>query len=380
MASAPDYDSTGIEFYNIPSFTFAAGTTLHDVKIAYRSHNPGGKADKGTILIPTCYGGLINDTLSFTAAPNDRFKDHHVVVVAMLGNGESASPSNKPFFPTPGSLVYADCVRAQHLLLTSHLGVHDLEAVVGFSMGAQQAYHWAVMYPGMVKRIVAICGSARTSPHNYAFLEGPVAALTNSIDYVAWRQFKARQADGEQFKSKDWEKLRPERGLKAFGRAYCAWLTSASWWRERCWAETDRAGEKGMGFKSVEDFILGASEQSFNAWDAEDLLALARMWQLGDVGLVVPGEESKEMARLGGGTGDDEMFKKALQSIQAKVLVMPCQTDQYFPPEDSEIEMQYLKKGEFAPIESIWGHAAGGGMNEQDTVWMNERIGRFLQE
>jgi homoserine acetyltransferase len=72
------------------------------------------------------------------------------------------------------------------------------------------------------------------------------------------------------------------------------------------------------------------------------------------------------------------MYKKALGSIQAEVLVMPCRTDQYFPPEDSEIEMKYLKKGTFAPIESIWGHVAGGGMNPRDVKWMNERIGTFL--
>jgi homoserine O-acetyltransferase len=85
-----------------------------------------------------------------------------------------------------------------------------------------------------------------------------------------------------------------------------------------------------------------------------------------------------EVATLGGGVGDDEMFRKALASVQADVLVMPCRTDMYFPPEDSEIEVKYLKKGTFAPIESIWGHFAGGGLNERDTKWMNGRIASFL--
>jgi len=35
-----------------------------------------------------------------------------------------------------------------------------------------------------VKNIVSICSAARTSPHNYAFIEGPFAALETSTDYA----------------------------------------------------------------------------------------------------------------------------------------------------------------------------------------------------
>jgi len=43
----------------------------------------------------------------------------------------------------------------------------------------------------------------------------------------------------------------------------------------------------------------------------------------------------------------------------ARAVVMPSRTDQYFPPEDSEIETKYLRIGEFAPIETIWEHIGG---------------------
>ena len=39
-------------------------------------------------------------------------------------------------------------------------------------MGAQQTYQWAALYPDMVKRAIPFAGSARTSPHNFVFLEG----------------------------------------------------------------------------------------------------------------------------------------------------------------------------------------------------------------
>jgi homoserine O-acetyltransferase len=59
---------------------------------------------------------------------------------------------------------------------------------------------------------------------------------------------------------------------------------------------------------------------------------------------------------------------------------MPCRTDQYFPPEDSEIEMKYLKRGTLAVIESVWGHVAGGGLNAEDTAFMNSKIAEFMKE
>lgn len=327
------YDSTGIEYYKIPSFTFITGDTI-PIRVAYRSYNPDSKK---TACIPTCYGGHINTTLAFVGK-DQAFSSHHVVVVAMLGNGESSSPSNTPNFPK--KLDYRDCIHAQYELLTKHLGVKELDAVQGFSMGGQQAYYWACMYPQFVKNVIVTCGSARTSGHNYAFLEGPKAALINSTDYA-----------GGEYKAKG---LKPLKGLRAFERTYCAWLTSGAWYRERLW-------EKKLGHKSVEDYI-NCSEKGFDDWDAEDVLILARMWQAGDVGA----------------TREDGNFTKALEAIESRMLVMPGRTDQYFLVADSEVEMKHLKKAEFAPIESVWGHVAGGGGNEEDTVWMSERIKKFL--
>lgn len=94
------YDTTGIEFFSIPNFKFVGGTTK-DIKVAYRSFNP--TSAKGTVLIPTCFAGRINTTLNFTSGA---LKEYNVIVVAMLGNGESSSPSNDDEFPEVYSLRY----------------------------------------------------------------------------------------------------------------------------------------------------------------------------------------------------------------------------------------------------------------------------------
>lgn len=122
-------------------------------------------------------------------------------------------------------------------------------------------------------------------------------------------------------------------------------------------------------------------EEGYLGWDAEDLLVTARMWQIGDVGSVIPGDDgNKVVSELGGAVPDDDTYKKALASIEAKVLLMPCRTDQYFLPDDSEIEMKYLKHGKLAVIESVWGHVAGGGLNPEDAKFTNEQIAAFMKE
>jgi homoserine O-acetyltransferase len=310
------------------------------VKIAYRSFNPSSPK---TVLIPTCFGGRINPTLNFTSGA---LKNYHVIVVAMLGNGESSSPSNDPSFPLDYSLRYQDNINAQYTLVTKHLGLKSLDAVIGFSMGGQQAYYWAVMHGStavpFVKNVVVICGSAKTSGHNYAFLEGPISALSASHDY-----------EGGKYNAKG---VHPSQGLRAFGRAYAAWLTSSEWFRQELWRDW-------MGVGSLKDWLYPAEGKGpFESWDAEDLLTLARMWQAGDAGAV-------------GGEGD---YRRALEGIAARVLVMPSKTDQYFDWKDGENEVKYLKRGTFMPIPTLWGHIAGGGANKVDVEWMDGKIAEFL--
>ncbi|KAI4243787.1 MAG: hypothetical protein L6R42_010650, partial [Xanthoria sp. 1 TBL-2021] len=79
--SPSSYDGTGVEYYTIPSFKFVSGFSI-DIRIAYRCYNPSAPK---TVCIPTCYGGRISTTLSFTAE-DQALRSYRVIVVAMLGN------------------------------------------------------------------------------------------------------------------------------------------------------------------------------------------------------------------------------------------------------------------------------------------------------
>lgn len=82
---------------------------------------------------------------------------------------------------------------------------------------------------------------------------------------------------------------------------------------------------------------------------------------------------------------DDAAFRRALSGIKCPVLVMPCTQDLYFPPEDSQEEVKLLPKGSFCPIESDWGHWAGGpgdSVNDADfideNIYVSARRSKFL--
>src|SRR5258707_5580421 len=103
-----------------------------------------------------------------------------------FGNGLSSSPSNTPppFDPARyPHFTMADNVRVQQRLLAEVFGVERVKLVYGFSMGAQQAFHWGALFPDRVDKIAPICGSARTSPHNFVLLESVRTALNADPAY-----------------------------------------------------------------------------------------------------------------------------------------------------------------------------------------------------
>lgn len=315
-----------IQCYELSDFKFHDGSTLSKVRIAYKIVNPHNTK---IAIVHTCFRGRIDGTLTHA----DRaLRDYKVIVIALFGNGESSSPSNTPDFPK--TLDYMDCVAAQHEFFSKGLDIKEVDIMLGFSMGGQITYHWITTHPSFVKKAVIVCSSAKTSLHNFQFLEGPKAGLENAKN--------------------------EEQGKRAFGKAYSAWLTSAEWF--------DQEKFKDAGFKTLSDWDEMVTGKGYDDWTGDDLLAMLGMWQRGNIARCVP--ES-------GGSLD-----AALQTIKAKVLLMPSETDQYFRPYVNEREAKLFKSPrhvQVAVVPSIWGHIVGGGANPVDVSWMDEKIALFLQ-
>jgi homoserine O-acetyltransferase len=67
-------------------------------------------------------------------------------------------------------------------------------------------------------------------------------------------------------------------------------------------------------------------------------------------------------------------FQAALGAIRARAIVMPATTDLYFRVRDNEIEVANMPRAELRPIPTIWGHAAGRGLNPADNAFIDQGI------
>ncbi len=330
----------------IRDFHTESGVVLPEARIVFTTLGTLNAAGDNAILLPSHYMANFNGyNWLIRGADPDRALDparDFLVLTELFGNGRSSSPSNtaEPFHgPRFPVMTIRDNVEAVHHLLTDELHVKHLRAVVGFSMGAEQAFQWAVSYPAFMDAIVATSGTAKCYGHGYVRLEGQVAALTAD---PSWQ--------GGDYTTP------PAKGLEAFGLVWAGWLYSQEWWRQELWRTNSPAG-------TTFDQAWQAFRKRFNA-DANDYILQARTWQRHDVGTT---------------PGFDGSVEKALRSIKARVLYMPSETDLYFPLTDARYEQALIPRVTFTPIPSLWGHTAGAASNPADLRFLNDHIAAFLK-
>ncbi len=330
------------ERFDLGDVILDSGQVLHQGNLVYQTYGELAPDRSNAILYPTFFGGthLENEWLIGAGRALDPAR-WFVIVPNLIGNGVSTSPSNA-IGPDAGRgfplVTFRDQVRVQHRLVVERFGIERLQAVVGWSMGACQAFQWAVSYPDMVERILPFCGSARTSEHNHVFLDGVDAAI----------RADQRFADGDYTSQ-------PLAGLRAAAIVYAGWGFSQPFYRER--------GYRELGFDSREDFIAGFWIRMFTEnRDANDLLSMIRTWKSGDVGA--------------GPFGGD--LAGALGSIRARTIVLAAERDLYFCAEDAATDAAAIPGADFRVIPGIWGHSGGAGLHEPDNAVVDAALAELL--
>ena len=332
----------GQKTFHIGDLPLHGGAVLQDAQLAYQTYGTLSASGNNVVVMPTFYTGSHERNEGFFGPGRalDPAK-HFIVSVNLFGGGKSSSPSNSPrqagaAFP---AITFQDNIRAQHILLTHGLEIDQIALVLGWSMAGCQAYHWAVQYPEMVKAILPFCASARTSPHNFVFLEGVKAALC--ADPV-WN-------------SGEYE-TQPIDGLKAFGRVYAGWAFSQAFYRNGRYRD--------IGYDSIGELLDDWAVDHSENWDANDLLCKLSTWQSGDV------SANAEF---------DGDLAAALGSVRARTILMPCKQDLYFPPEDNAAEADLIPGAKFCPISSDFGHcAANPGNDEAFTKVLDQNIAELI--
>ncbi len=208
-----------------------------------------------------------------------------------------------------------DMIRSQKILLDS-LGVTELYAVIGGSMGGMQVLQWAIEYPVYVKRIIPMATTWRQNAQAMAFDEVGRQAIMQDPE---WRQGNYDPDKG------------PNVGL-AIARmmAHITYLSDRS--MDRKFGRKRQEGRaKKYSFNiefEVESYLKYQAQSFINRFDANTYLYFTRALGYFDL----------EQAY---GSLD-----RAFKPLQCKALSVAFTTDWLFPPQQNrEIVLAMLRQG-----------------------------------
>ena len=328
--------------FALGDFELERGGVIPNCQLAYATLGTLNAAKDNAVLFPHMFSGTskhmqmyVGEGLALDPAR------YFVIFPNMLGNGVSSSPHNSPppiamaDFP---AVMIGDDVRAQERLLRDRFGIERLELVLGWSMGAQQTFEWAVRFPQMVKRAAPIGGTARGTPHNYLLVQNAMDIIRSDPAF-AGGHYTAPHAVSA--------------GLKLLAHFFAQIGLSKEFYAEEHW--------RAAGFLSLEQFLRDFWQAWFAPMDPHALLSSLNKWQQADV------------ARHTGGD-----LKAALGRITAVVWNMPFAQDMMFTVEECRTEHALTPRGAFKPIPTSWGHFGMLGVDPADKVFIDNTLKALL--
>jgi homoserine O-acetyltransferase/O-succinyltransferase len=327
--------------YRIGDLTLESGEVIKDFAISYVTHGTLNAKKSNAILMVTAVSGN-HHRLDFLIGPGKALDTTKYFVVATdaIGNGLTTSPSNSQAQPRMQFPRFAirDMVRSQHRLLTEHLGIDHVVAVIGPSMGGMQVLQWGVSHPDLMDGLVAMVPLARTPAWTTVVLEASRKAIM--LD-PAWSNGNYTSP--------------PVNGIRL--------------WRDILNFLAARAPEQLRDqFPSGLDVLpwLKAQEDGLiSAFDANDWIYQTWAYERHDVG-TTPGMN-----------GD---YVKALRAIKAKTQILTGVKDLLNPEWEPLEAARYIRDVRYVSINpfSITGHLAAGGGFPADVDFLNREIGEFL--
>jgi homoserine O-acetyltransferase/O-succinyltransferase len=280
------------------------------------------------------WDGMIGPGKAFDT---DRF---FVVSTNLLGGcrGTTGPSSTDPATGRPyGSdfpvLTVADMVRTERALLDV-LGIERLAAVAGGSLGGMQALQWAVQYPGQVDAVVAIASTHALHPQGLAWNAIARESIMRDPDWQGGHYYGTGRG--------------PDAGMGVARMVgHITYLSAPAlddkFGRRLQFADDIRYTLTEPEFE-VENYLRHQADSFVKRFDANTYLTMSRALTYFD------------LARQHG----DGSLARALQSIQARTLLIAFSSDWLYPPVASqEIDAalrEFGKPTELHVIEAPYGH------------------------
>lgn len=328
--------------FPLGDFALERGGVIRNCRLAYATLGTLNAAKDNAVLFPHMFSGTSKHMQMYVGKGLALDPARYFVIFPnMLGNGVSSSPHNSPHpiamadFP---AVMIGDDVRAQERLVRERFGIERLELVVGWSMGAQQTFEWAVRFPRMVKRAAPIGGMARGTLHNFLMVQNAMDIIRSDPAFAGGRYTEPHAVSA---------------GLKLLAHFFAQIGLSKEFYAEEHW--------RGVGFQNLEQFLRDFWQAWFAPMDPNALLSLLYEWQHADVARHTDGD-----------------LKAALGRITAVVWNMPFAQDMMFTLEECRAESALTPRGAFKPIPTTWGHFGMLGVVPADKAFIDHALKALL--
>jgi len=335
------------------SFELACGRSLAPIDVAYETYGQLNEAGDNAIL--ACHALTGNAHVSGYHGENgekpgwwnsmigpDRWIDtnqYFVICTNLLGGcdgttgpGSLDPDTGKPYGLTFPIVTVADMVKIQKKLV-DHLGVPQLLAVVGGSVGGMQVLQWLVDYPDFVKAGIPIATTAHLNAQSIAFDAVGRNAIVADPSFNKGEYYKTAQG--------------PDRGLAIARMIGHITYLSEEGMRSKFGRQLRSAKDYSYDFNSefsVETYLDHQGERFVERFDANSYLYITKASDYFDL--------EKAYGSL----------EKAFEKIQSRVLIISYTSDWLFTPKQAEKMVNAMaaigKDVSYYNIESAYGHDA----------------------
>jgi len=331
-----------------------SGTALRDYALTYETYGELNAAGSNAVLVchalnashhvAGSYAGVANsegwwDNLVGPGKPldTDRF------FVVGVNNPGSCFGSTGPMHPNPATgrrygadfpvVTVEDWVDAQARLL-DRMGIGQLAAVIGGSLGGMQALDWSLRYPDRLRHCIAVATAPNLSAQNIAFNEVARRAIVTDPEFHGGHYYE--------------HGVVPKRGLRVARMiGHITYLSDDL--MEQKFGRELRAAELGYSTQDIEfqieSYLRHQSEKFADYFDANTYLLITRALDYFDPARAFGGDLSRTFA-----------------SATAKFQLVSFTTDWRFSPARSREIVKALLDNRldvsYAEIDAPHGHDA----------------------
>ena len=333
------------------------GTHLRDYTLAYETYGELNRDRSNAVLV--CHALNASHHVAGTYAgqarsegwwdnligPGRPLDTRHFFVICINNPGScfgstgpmhmnpDTAPDLRPYGADFPIVTVEDWVDAQARLL-DRLGIEQLAAVIGGSLGGMQALSWTLQYPDRMRHALIIASAPNLSAQNIAFNEVARRAIVTDPDFHGGHFY----AHG----------VVPKRGLRVARMiGHITYLSDDS--MEQKFGRQLRAAELAYSTQDIEfqieSYLRYQGDKFADYFDANTYLLITRALDYFDPALPYQGDLSAALARA-----------------QARFLVVSFTTDWRFSPQRSREIVKALldnrRDVSYAEIDAPHGHDA----------------------